>query len=126
MYAMQKSITVFFILSSMSLFSQEKKGTIKVKKDNVSIEEGKTVFKKNCAMCHSEYTNRITGPGLAGVIEKVPSMEWLIKWLQNSQELIELKDPYATKLSIHLTYPYLSNQQIKNIFEYVNSRNKNK
>ena len=52
---------------------------------SVAAEDGAKLFKQNCAVCHSLGTNKITGPGLEGVATRVPSDEWLAKWIKNNK-----------------------------------------
>lgn len=52
---------------------------------------------RECAACHSLGTNRLIGPGLEGVTERL-DQEWLIRFIRNSQEVIESGDPYAVAL----------------------------
>ncbi|MCC7332319.1 MAG: c-type cytochrome [Flavobacteriales bacterium] len=55
---------------------------------------GEKVFKANCAACHSIGDNKIVGPGLKGINDK-RKFEWLVKWIQNSPELIASGDADA-------------------------------
>ncbi len=66
--------------------------------NSVSAQDGAKLFKQNCAVCHSLGTNKITGPGLAGIASRVPSDDWLIKWIKNNNALIKSGDSYATKI----------------------------
>lgn len=50
-----------------------------------------------CAACHSLGTNRLIGPGLEGVTERL-EQDWLIRFIRNSQEVIESGDEYAVQL----------------------------
>jgi hypothetical protein len=59
---------------------------------------GEKLFKQNCAVCHSLSTARITGPGLAGITARVPSGDWLSRYISNCDSVYKLKDPYALKL----------------------------
>ncbi len=52
---------------------------------------------RECAACHSLGTNRLIGPGLEGVTERL-DQEWLIRFIRNSQEVIASGDPYAVAL----------------------------
>lgn len=61
---------------------------------------GERIFKQNCAVCHSMYTNVIVGPGLAGVMNRVPSKDWLYEYISNSEKLFNQGDAYAQRLSI--------------------------
>lgn len=64
--------------------------------------DGGTVFKQNCAVCHSLGDNKITGPGLKGVMDRVPPSptkeQWLHNWIKNNNKVISSGDAYAAKL----------------------------
>lgn len=61
--------------------------------------DGEKLFKQNCAVCHSLGSNKITGPGLEGVFTRVPSKEWMHKWIKNNDAMIKAGDAYAVKIS---------------------------
>ena len=63
-------------------------------------ESGQKLFKANCAVCHSTGTNKVTGPGLAGVTTRVPQpyAEWMHKWIMNNAALRKTGDAYANKV----------------------------
>jgi cytochrome c2 len=87
--------------------------------------KGEKLFKANCAACHRIDAKKLTGPGLQGVMDRVPSKEWLYDWVKNSQKLIASGDSYANQVyeeyaKVPMTaFEYLSNQDIDDIFEYV-------
>lgn len=60
--------------------------------------DGEKIFKQNCAVCHSLGKNKLTGPGLEGVMSRVPSEDWLKKWVKNNKALIASGDAYANKV----------------------------
>ncbi len=60
-------------------------------------QDGKKLFKANCAACHSVGANKVVGPGLQGINEK-RSKEWLNKWIKNSGELIASGDGDANAI----------------------------
>lgn len=71
--------------------------------DNDSLTLGefnyaRTLFRQNCAVCHSEGDQRLTGPGMNGVTDRVPSMEWVKGFIMNADSVIKSGDPYAAKL----------------------------
>ncbi|WP_127845632.1 c-type cytochrome [Psychroflexus aestuariivivens] len=85
--------------------------------------KGKELFNSLCAACHKRYKDAV-GPKLHGVTDR-REMEWLYKWIKNSQELIKAGDPQAVqlyeewnKVSMN-AFPQLSNQDIDNILAYV-------
>lgn len=53
--------------------------------------DGEGLFKQNCGACHTKTERKTVGPGLKGVTEK-RSEEWLIKWIKDSQKLVNSGD----------------------------------
>ncbi|WP_299458909.1 c-type cytochrome [uncultured Microscilla sp.] len=87
------------------------------------VAAGKTLFDNNCQQCHSPGADVIVGPGLKGIMDR-RSMEWLIPWVKNSAKVIASGDPYAVKLynkynKTAMQSFSLSDEEIKNIFAYV-------
>lgn len=60
--------------------------------------DGKAIFKANCASCHRLNDQKLTGPGLAGVAGRVPSDDWMKKWIENPAAMIKSGDVYANKI----------------------------
>lgn len=58
---------------------------------------GEKLYKNNCKACHSIGTDKVVGPGLQGINEK-RSKEWLVKWIQNSADLIASGDADANAI----------------------------
>lgn len=93
---------------------------------SMAAPDGKAIFQSNCASCHHPLKDA-TGPALKGVDSKVPSKEWLVKWVHNSAALIAAGDPYAVEIfnawnKVPMTaFPQLSEEEILAIFDYVNS-----
>jgi mono/diheme cytochrome c family protein len=56
--------------------------------------EAQAIFQANCASCHNPLKDA-TGPALSGSLARVPSREWLVKWIHNPTKLIQEKDAYA-------------------------------
>jgi len=84
----KKFFTIFSLLLAPLLIAQ-------------NADNGAKLFKQNCAVCHASHTDqRLTGPGLKGVFDRVPKPadEWLIKWILNNEKLIKSGDPYANKI----------------------------
>lgn len=91
-----------------------------------NIEEGEKLFKQNCAQCHSVGTNKVVGPGLQGVADRVPkpAEEWLLKWIKNSTAVVKSGDAYAVKIFEQynksvMPAQALTDDQIKNVLAYV-------
>lgn len=64
--------------------------------------DGAKLFKQNCAVCHASHTDqKLTGPGLKGVFDRVQpgsagSKEaWLKNWILNNEKMIKSGDAYA-------------------------------
>lgn len=65
----------------------------------INAQDGAKLFKQNCAVCHASHTKqKITGPGLEGVFDRVPAGDWINKWILNSEKMIKSGDPYAKKI----------------------------
>lgn len=88
--------------------------------------DGKALFMSNCASCHNPLKDA-TGPALKGADSRVPSKEWLYKWVHNSASVIASGDKYANKVynewgkTAMTAFPQLSNEDIDAIFAYVNT-----
>jgi len=79
------------------------------------IDLGKSLFKKNCANCHSSKLRfSATGPAL-GRVSDYRSMEWLYDFTRNSQKLISEGDSIANCVSNSW------NGQVMNSFEFLDS-----
>jgi cytochrome c2 len=87
--------------------------------------DGEKIFKQNCAVCHSLGTNRITGPGLAGIATRAPGGDWLHKWIKNNDKLVKSGDPYAIEISkfhpsqMNIFESVLSDEEIDAVVEYI-------
>lgn len=85
---------------------------------------GKTLFQSNCSRCHYAHTGPLIGPGLWGSTSK-HKMPWLIEFTRNSTVLLKRGDKDAFYIfnlynrSAHPHFPYLSDEDIKAIFSYV-------
>lgn len=92
------------------------------------VEEGKTIFSARCAACHN-INKTLTGPALAGVNER-RSIDWIIKFVHSSQTLVKSGDKTAVELfskfnNIQMPdHPDLTEDNIKNIVEYIKSEAK--
>ncbi len=60
--------------------------------------DGKKLFRQNCAMCHTMDSQKLTGPGLEGILERVPSITWMKEWILNSDKVTASGDAYARKI----------------------------
>jgi cytochrome c2 len=68
----------------------------------LSAQDGASLFKKNCAVCHTTTDQKLTGPGLKGVFDRVPKTPtadaWLTAWILNNEKVIKSGDAYANKI----------------------------
>ncbi|MFN3403560.1 MAG: c-type cytochrome [Cytophagaceae bacterium] len=93
--------------------------------DNAAVAEGQALFEANCKTCHA-VDKVVVGPALRGVDQR-RKMDWIINFVHNSQKVIASGDPIAVKLFEEFnraemkSFPELSDQQIKNIVEYIKS-----
>ncbi len=86
--------------------------------------DGKKLFKANCSSCHTATDKKITGPGLKGVLDRIPSGDWKYNWVRNSAEVIKSGDAYAAKIlaenggAAMTAFPRLSNEEIDAILDW--------
>ncbi|MDX2362314.1 MAG: respiratory nitrate reductase subunit gamma [Crocinitomicaceae bacterium] len=91
---------------------------------NSSAQSGEELFTTKCATCHSITDKRMVGPGLGGLNDRREE-EWSIKWIQNSQELIDSGDEDAIAIfeeynNIPMTaFPDMSDDEVKSILTYI-------
>ncbi|MCD6068866.1 MAG: hypothetical protein K0S33_3692 [Bacteroidetes bacterium] len=84
---------------------EEKMRPTKAMKKGYSVEpgvmlsaDGKSLFKQNCAVCHSMCDQHLTGPGMKGIADRVPPGRWLFDYIKNNEKLIRKGDVYANKI----------------------------
>lgn len=88
-------------------------------------QDAEKLFKQNCAACHSLGKNKMVGPGLEGVATRVPSEEWLTKWIRNSQEVLKSGDAYAKKILAEnngvmmTTFTHLKDEEIAALIQLI-------
>ncbi|NPA33693.1 MAG: c-type cytochrome, partial [Chlorobi bacterium] len=93
-----------------------------------SAEEGEQLFKQRCASCH-DIERKLVGPPLKGITER-RGEEWLIKFIRNSQELINAGDQDAVQIFEEYNkipmppHPDLTDDQIKSILIYIDQASK--
>jgi mono/diheme cytochrome c family protein len=88
-------------------------------------DNGKTIFKANCARCHYITEQKMVGPGLKGVMGRWGGDEGkLHAWIKNSQEYLKTGDKYANELfkafggSIMPSFN-LKDEEISDILAYI-------
>ncbi len=102
-------LTLALVIFSLSAFGQK---------------SGKTIFENRCKACHRVSNDKLVGPGLAHVNQR-RDKEWLIKFVRNSQKLINSGDEMAKKLfneynqTIMPANKDLSDKEINNVLSYI-------
>jgi len=88
--------------------------------------DAKTVFKQNCAVCHTTTDQKLTGPGLKGIADRAPKGDWLFNWIKNNEKMIKAGDAYGTKIfkengnaSMTVFEGTISDEDIKALVEYI-------
>lgn len=88
--------------------------------------DGKTIFKQNCAVCHTLTDQKLTGPGLAGVENRAPKGDWLFNWVKNNDKMIKSGDAYANAVfkanggaQMTVFEGVLSDDEIKTVVEFI-------
>lgn len=84
---------------SESAYSFDESITKSKASDSISqASNGEKLFKQNCAVCHTLTDQKLTGPGLAGILNRVPSRDWLRRYILNNEKLIRAGDIYANRI----------------------------
>ncbi len=96
--------------------------------DTPNLDEGKTLFRNQCATCHAkDMKTDATGPALGGVEERWAEYpeEDLFAWIRNSQAMIADGHPKAVELwnqwqpTIMNNFLNLTDQEIANLLGYI-------
>lgn len=93
--------------------------------DQAKFQRGQEIFDQNCKQCHAP-DKVVVGPALKDV-DKRKSMDWIVKFVHNSQAVIKSGDPYATALfdkfsgTVMPPFPNISADQVDDIIYYVNN-----
>ncbi len=89
-------------------------------------EDGAKIFKQNCAVCHRLDGQILTGPGLAGVAQRVPSDDWMFKWIKDNNALRKSGDAYANGIrakydnkDMTVFNGVISDEDIKAVIAYI-------
>jgi mono/diheme cytochrome c family protein len=92
-------------------------------------QDGKALFKDNCAACHAkDMKTASTGPALGGAEERWADYpkEDLYSWIRNSAAMIESGHPRAKQLwgewgpTVMTAFPNLKNEDIDALLVYIN------
>ena len=112
--------SAFFIVFFTSLTSLAQT----ISDDPAAIAAGTSLFNANCKTCHAVH-KKVVGPALAGVYDRVPSIDWIIKFVHNSSAVIASGEPYAVKVyedngKTQMTaFSSLKDPDIMNILAYI-------
>lgn len=87
-------------------------------------ENGEKLFKANCASCHN-MEKKLTGPALMGVLDRVPSREWLVEWIKDNAALRQSGDAYANQVfkdyggSPMTNFAWMKPEQLEDVITYI-------
>ena len=82
------------------------------------------LFEKNCAVCHKISSEKLIGPGLAGVTQR-RDKAWIVKFVRSSKTMIESGDQTAVKLfneNNKIPMPdhmFLSESDVNGLVDYI-------
>jgi mono/diheme cytochrome c family protein len=114
-----KSLTlVLLVTASFTSFAQE------IPTDAAAISAGEALFNGNCKSCHRVH-QKLVGPALTGVQDRVPSVAWILEWVKNPAKKIASGDEYANKIyneynkSQMTAFTSYTDAQILSILAYV-------
>lgn len=87
-----------------------------------AVEEGKKVFKANCAACH-KLEGKLIGPELLKITDK-RDHDWLKLWIKDNAALVASGDKLAKEVSestpsIMTPFPQLTDEDIENVLKYL-------
>lgn len=89
-----------------------------------SSPDGAALFKANCSSCHTTTDKASTGPGLKGVLSRIPGGNWQYDFVHDPAGMIKAGDPYANSLypgkysTVMTAFPQLKNEEIDAILAY--------
>lgn len=92
--------------------------------DEASISAGEELYQGNCVSCH-KIDQKLVGPALQNVYNRAPSIDWIVRFIQNSQKVISSGDEYAVNLyneynQTQMTaFPTFSREDVLNILAYI-------
>lgn len=99
-------------------------GDNSISSDTVVIEKGRDLFNRNCASCHAMSHDDI-GPQLGGVTREV-SVDWLVRFIKNPQQVISSGDPRAEILfkkykSVMPSFAFLKEEELQAIIVFLHT-----
>lgn len=129
------AVAILLLAGMVSLFqnsrqpddvSEEKRdvNSSAVAETRVSHPEGKRLFQINCASCHA-LNKDLTGPALAGVVERWPDRALLKKWILNWSKAVATGDPYPVKMvkwstaTMNFFEGTLTDKEVESIIDYL-------
>ncbi len=91
---------------------------------------GEKLFKMNCAVCHAAHSDqKLTGRGLKDVLKRVPSIEWMKRFILNSEKMIRDGDQYALKIfnesgkaTMTVFEGQLSDEELNSIIHFITNK----
>ena len=88
------------------------------------VTNGRVLFEENCSICHA-IDEKIIGPPLRDVHKRRPEA-WMIRFIRNSQKVIQSGDEYAVQLyeeygKTQMTAFDFSDEEILSIIDYIKS-----
>jgi mono/diheme cytochrome c family protein len=91
-------------------------------RSELSIQEGMVLFNQNCANCHN-FNNVEIGPNLGGITYEVDK-EWIKKFIQSPQKMIESGDERAVaqfeKFGVYMpSFAHLEDQDLENLLAFI-------
>lgn len=92
--------------------------------NKTNAQDGKTLFKQNCGVCHTTTQQKLVGPGLEGITTKRKE-DWLIKWIKDSQALVQSGDAEAKQVfedggkMVMPPFASLSDEDVKAILSFI-------
>ncbi len=89
---------------------------------SAQVAEGQATFEGKCAACHTIGTDRLVGPGLAGIADR-RDHDWIISFITNPDGMIADGDAIATDLLAEFQVPMpnlgLSEAEAESVLAYL-------
>lgn len=117
-------ILIIFCFSQVIILNAGAQAINDYPQDKKTIEDGKVLFTQNCSSCHS-FLQRGIGPDLSGITTEL-TKPMLLRFIRNSQSVIEGGNPRGIKLLQEYKVPMpsfeaLSNDQMLSVLAYINT-----
>ena len=95
---MHRLAAYFSVFATVALAGSTMVAGVLLNPDVAQAKTGEEIFlQSGCNACHTVGGGRLIGPDLLGVSER-RSEEWLVKFVQHSQAMVEAGDPVAVAL----------------------------